>query len=48
LVVKVALMVRSDTETHADAMGRALDTVSAREARGFFDHCGYREIVQLL
>ena len=30
------------------AMGLALDTVSARDARGFFGHCGYRSSAQLL
>ena len=29
-------------------MGRALDAVSAREARGFFGHCGYRKVGQPL
>jgi transposase len=30
------------------AMGRALDAVSARDARGFFGHCGYRSVGQPL
>ena len=30
------------------AIGEALDAVSARDARGFFEHCGYRQPVQLL
>lgn len=30
-----------------EAMGRALSAVSARDARGFFEHCGYRAKVQL-
>ena len=30
------------------AMGRALDRVTARDARGFFGHCGYRSVVQPL
>jgi transposase len=25
-----------------EAMGRALDAVASRDARGFFEHCGYR------
>jgi hypothetical protein len=29
-------------EAPVEAMGRALDAVSARDARGFFEHCGYR------
>ena len=28
-------------ETLLDAMGTAISTVSARDARGFFEHCGY-------
>jgi transposase len=28
-------------EALVDAMGRALDVVTARDARGFFEHCGY-------
>ena len=31
-----------------EAMGRALSAVSARDARGFFEHAGYRPKVQLL
>jgi hypothetical protein len=31
-----------------EAMGRALDAVSAQDARGFFAHCGYRYVDQLL
>lgn len=31
-----------------EAMGRALSAVSARDARSFFEHCGYRPKVQLL
>ena len=29
-------------EALVEAMGRALWAVSARDARGFFAHCGYR------
>src|SRR3712207_5840242 len=29
-----------------EAMGKALDTVTARDARGFFEHCGYRALGQ--
>jgi hypothetical protein len=29
-------------------MGRALDAVTARDARGFFEYCGYRKPAQLL
>ncbi len=35
-------------ETLVEAVGRALDAVTAREARGFFEHCGYRTSDQLL
>jgi transposase len=31
-----------------EAMGRALDAVTARDARGFFEHRGYRVAAQLL
>jgi len=35
-------------EALIEAMGRALDAVTARDARGFFGHCGYRAMDQLL
>jgi transposase len=35
-------------ESLIEAMGRALGTVSARDARGFFGHCGYSSMGQLL
>jgi transposase len=35
-------------EALIEAMGRALGTVSARDARGFFAHCGYRTPAQQL
>lgn len=35
-------------EALIEAMGRALDAVSARDVRGFFEHCGYRTVDQLL
>jgi hypothetical protein len=28
--------------TLIEAMGRTLDAVASRDARGFFEHCGYR------
>lgn len=31
-----------------EAMGRALSAISALDAQGFFEHCGYRPQVQLL
>jgi len=35
-------------ETLLEAMGAALDTITGRDARGFFVHCGYRASGQLL
>ena len=35
-------------EALIEAMGRALDAVTARDARGFFEHCGYRNPAQPL
>ncbi len=35
-------------EALIEAMGRALDAVTASDARGFFEHCGYRATAQLL
>ena len=35
-------------EVLVEAMGRALDAVTASDARGFFGHCGYRTMDQLL
>ncbi len=35
-------------EALVEAMGRALDAVTARDARGFFGHCGYHPVGQLL
>jgi transposase len=31
-----------------EAMGKALDAVTTQDARGFFEHCGYRSLGQLL
>jgi transposase len=33
-------------ESLIEAMGRALSGLTALDARGFFAHCGYREVVQ--
>lgn len=30
------------------ALGEAISMVTARDARGFFEHCGYRLVRQLL
>jgi hypothetical protein len=30
------------------AMGDALSAITARDASGFFSHCGYRALAQLL
>ena len=35
-------------EALIEAMGLALEGVSARDARGFFGHCGYSSMGQLL
>ena len=34
-------------EALVEAMGKALDAVTARDARRFFEHCGYRALGQL-
>ena len=33
-------------ETLLEAIGVAISALSAKEARGFFEHCGYRATVQ--
>jgi hypothetical protein len=35
-------------EAKVEAMGAAISAVTARDARGFFEHCGYSALVQLL
>jgi hypothetical protein len=35
-------------EALVEAMGRTLEVVTARDARGFFEHCGYRSPAQSL
>ena len=35
-------------EALLEAMGRALDALRASDARGFFEHRGYRQMAQLL
>jgi transposase len=45
------LLRRAEARTREaliEAMGWALEAVSARDARGFFEHCGYRSSAQLL
>ncbi len=45
------LLRRAEARTRealVGAMGQALDAVSARDARGFFGHCGYRSVGQPL
>jgi transposase len=34
-------------EALIEAIAQAISVVSARDARGFFEHCGYRAMVQL-
>lgn len=45
LVRKAGARVR---EALVDAIGAALSRVTEEDARAFFEHCGYREAVQLL
>ena len=35
-------------EALVEAMGAALDAITAQDTHGFFGHCGYRRPVQLL
>jgi len=35
-------------EALIEAMGGALAAITAQDARGFFGHCGYRSMGQLL
>jgi transposase len=45
------LLRRAEARTRQsliEAMGRALEAVSAQDARGFFGHCGYSSMGQLL
>jgi len=45
-LAKVKSLLRRTTartrEALVEAIGKALDAVGARDARGFFEHCGYR------
>jgi hypothetical protein len=44
-------MRRAEARTRAaliEAMGQALWALTAHDTRGFFDHCGYRTLGQLL
>jgi transposase len=46
-----ALLRKAEARTREallEAMGRALDAVTASDARGFFEHRGYRPLAQLL
>jgi transposase len=46
-----ALLRRFEARTRealVEAMGRSLDALTARDARGFFEHCGYHVLGQLL
>ena len=45
------LLRRAESRTREvliEAMGRALSAVSARDAQGFFGHCGYHSMAQPL
>ena len=35
-------------EALIEALGRALEAITSEDARGFFEHCGYRSLGQLL
>jgi transposase len=35
-------------EALIEAMGHALDAITSPDAKGFFEHCGYRSVGQLL
>ncbi len=46
-----ALLRRAAARSHealVEAMGAALDAITAQDTHGFFGHCGYRRPVQLL
>ena len=46
-----ALVRRVEARTRAiliEAIGQALSAVTVGDTRGFFDHCGYRKLGQLL
>ncbi len=47
-VLASVLRSRPLTFENASSMGRALDAVTAEDVRGFFGHCGYRRVGQLL
>ncbi len=48
---KVKCLIRKaearSREALVEAMGKALDAVTARDARSFFEHCGYCALAQL-
>jgi hypothetical protein len=39
---------RRSREALIEAMGRALDAITSRDVRGFFEHSGYRTLGQSL
>ena len=41
-------MLLGPSEALIDAMGEALDALTASDARGFFEHRGYRATAHLL
>jgi transposase len=46
-----ALVRKAEARTRealVEAIGRGISMVTAEDARGFFDHCGYSTPVQLL
>jgi hypothetical protein len=52
LRAKIKALVRKagarTSEALIEAMGRALEAVTAKDANGFFEHRGYRAAAQLL
>jgi transposase len=50
-LVRKGLVRKAETRTKealVEAIGSALSAITSRDARGFFEHCGYRMSVQSL
>ena len=50
---KIKRILRNNIESRTrealiEALGKAISAVTAKEARGFFEHCGYGMLVQSL
>ncbi len=48
LLLRKGKAVARSKEALVEAVGAALSAVSAADARGFFEHAGYRPVGQLL